>query len=194
MKNISKLFFALALIAAPFSVRADTIFTDNFNSGASPLWGNQSGNWSAAGGVYNAQAPNNNPSTYSSLPFNLTDFTVNVDVNQVSDGGIRLHSDAPGLNGIVLVTGGNDWGRGGIGPSAGTSLYSHVITNGVVSPKLDEAFNVFTPGQNYHLTVDVVGNTYEAFVNGVLETTLVDNTFASGEVGLYDDSPHSAAS
>jgi hypothetical protein len=33
-------------------VGADVIFTDNFDSGASPLWGNERGNWTASGGVY----------------------------------------------------------------------------------------------------------------------------------------------
>ncbi len=67
-------------------------FSDNFNTGASPLWGNEAGGWYASGGVYNAQSPSNNPLTYSSLPYDLTDFVVDLDINNVSDGGIFLRS------------------------------------------------------------------------------------------------------
>ena len=43
-------------------------FTDNFSS-PSPLWSNLVGNWTGSGGIYFAQAPSNNPLTYSGLPF-----------------------------------------------------------------------------------------------------------------------------
>jgi len=57
--------------------------------------------------------------------------------------------------------------------------------------------DVFTPGATYAISVVVNGNTYQAFVdpdgvfdtNSVLLTTLVDSTFSSGRVGLYDFSP-----
>jgi hypothetical protein len=57
-----------------------TIFTDNFDSGASPLWGNDSGSWVASNGVYYVTAPDNFPAAVSSLPFNLTDFTLDLDI------------------------------------------------------------------------------------------------------------------
>jgi hypothetical protein len=57
---------------------ADTVlFSDDFNSGASPAWSNTLGNWTASGGAYRAQNPNNFPNTYSfvnTLP-SLTDFS-----------------------------------------------------------------------------------------------------------------------
>lgn len=58
---------------------------------------------------------------------------------------------------------------------------------------MSEVTGVFTPGQNYHLTIQVLGNTYQAFVNGTLKTTLVNGTYTSGRVGLYDFSPGAAA-
>ena len=51
---------------------AQVTFTDNFNSGASALWGNQRGAWSAAGGVYDAHQPSNSPTTFSLLPYDRT--------------------------------------------------------------------------------------------------------------------------
>jgi len=46
-------------------------FTDNF-SPPSPLWSNSVGNWTASNGNYFAQSPNNNPVTYSGLPYVFT--------------------------------------------------------------------------------------------------------------------------
>jgi hypothetical protein len=43
------------------STSAAEIFSDNFNSGPSPLWSNERGNWSAFGGIYNAGSPNYTP-------------------------------------------------------------------------------------------------------------------------------------
>jgi hypothetical protein len=181
---IAVIVFSMAAVAG---AQAQTIFSDNFDAGASPQWGNQRGNWLAAAGVYDAQLPNNSPLTYSGLPFVLTDFAVEVDINDVGDGGIWLRSDAAGQNGVVLITGGLGWGAGGGG---GTSLYWHVISGGFGSGILNEATNVFTnPGdEDAHLRVTVVGDLYSVFVNGsaIPATTLTNTDFASGRVGLYD--------
>lgn len=171
--------------------RAGVLFTDGFNSNGtdSPPWGNQRGNWSANGGVYSAAQPSNNPLTYSSLTgFDLQDFSFQVDVNDVSDGGIWLRSDFNGgnINGVVLVIGGQGFGSGNRGPHAGQDMYWHVSTNGNLSTGVDLASFVFNPGDNATIRVDVQGDTYRAYANGVLETTLVDNTFTHGQVGLYD--------
>jgi len=170
------------------------IFTDDFSDGASPLWNNARGNWTTSSGVYYASAPNNIPATFSGLPFVLQNFSVDVDINGVADGGIWLRSDPAGTNGVLLVTGGNGWGSGSRGANAGRSLYWHVITQANYNnpPILNQAFNVFTnPGaENVHLRIEVDGNVYSAFVNGATTptTTLVETnrTYASGHVGLYD--------
>ena len=161
-------------------VNAGMVFSDNFNTGASTLWGNEAGNWIASGGVYYAQAPSNGPLTYSSLPFVLQDFAVDVDINKLSDGGIWLRS-SNNQNGILLVTGG--------GYSGYTGLYWHIIQNGSLSTGLNIVNGLFTPGvSNAHLHITVSGNTYSAFVNGstTAATTLTTSTFASGKVALYD--------
>jgi hypothetical protein len=56
-----------------------TTFTDNFSS-PSPLWSNLVGNWTGSGGIYFAQAPSNNPLTYSGLPFDFTNSNLQVTV------------------------------------------------------------------------------------------------------------------
>ncbi|MBI5691226.1 MAG: PEP-CTERM sorting domain-containing protein [Verrucomicrobia bacterium] len=159
--------------------QAQVIFTDDFTAGAAPAWGNEVGGWTATGGVYAPTSPNNNPATYSGLPWLLTDFSVSVTIQGLSDGGIWLRSSG-NQNGILLVTGGN--GR------TGTGLYWHEIVNGSVSPALNEVTGLFTNGvSTATIRVDVVGNTFSAYVNGnpTPSTVLVSSAFSSGRVGLY---------
>jgi hypothetical protein len=169
-------FIGLGMVPA----EAGIIFTDDFNSGASPLWGNEVGNWTASGGVYFAQAPSNSPTTYSGLPFNLGNFSIDVDINHLQDGGIWLRS-VDDQNGVLLVTGGN--------LGTGTGLYWHIVTNGSFSGELDAVNGLFTPGvSDAHIRVEVSGDTYSAFVNGstTAATTLTTTAFPTGRVGLYD--------
>ena len=171
----------LAFILA-LPVSGSVIFSDNFNSGASPLWGNQSGNWIASGGVYFAQSPTNSPLTHSLLPFVVDDFVVDVDVNGASDGGIWLRSNMDRTKGVLLVV-------AGLGHS-GTGLYWHIgpdfIT--VLNPSAD----LFNQGDNIHVQVVVLGDTYSAYLNGSSNpaTTLVTSSVPNGLVGLYDFTGH----
>jgi len=171
------------------------IFTDNF-SPPSTLWSDSVGNWTGGSGKYFAQAPSNGPETISVLPYVFTNsnLSVTVTVNDVSDGGIRLDSDGTQNNGVVFVLGGNGYGGGNRSGGAGNSAYWAVWHNGVSQQSLSEVDGVFTPGGTYTVTVLVNGNTYKAYMdpegvfdaNSTLITTLVDNTFSSGKVGLYD--------
>ena len=191
---ISRGIAAILLSFSLATAHSQVIFSDNFQGGPSSSWSNLRGAWVASNGVYIATQPNNNPATFSGLPFGLQNFRIDVDINQVADGGVWLRSDASGTNGVLLVTGGNGWGSGSRGGNAGSSLYWHVLTDANYNnpPKLNEAFNVITnPGvENIHLRVEVVGNQYSAFINGSTNatTSLVDTntTYASGYVGLYD--------
>jgi hypothetical protein len=177
-----------ALAAFSTSAMADTLtFTDNF-SPPSPLWSNSIGNWTGGNGIYFAQAPSNNPETYSGLPFNFTNtnFSLTVTINGLRDEGIWLDTDGTRNNGILLVLGGN--------AQTGNWAYWHSFQNGRHSSPLAVNTNAFTPDGTYTVTVLVNGNTYQAFndpdgvydANSVLLTTLVDNTYSSGHVGLYD--------
>lgn len=166
------------------------VFTDSFTPGPSQLWNNLRGAWIGTNGGYYAQLPSNNPLTYTAIPFNFTDCSIDVDINAVADGGVWMRSDEIGENGILLVTGGNFWGGGARGGGAGTSIYWHNVVGGQYGPKLNEVLNVITnPGvQTIHLRVEVAGNTYSAFLNGSTNpvTTLTSATYGSGRIALYD--------
>lgn len=173
---VRTLFTALLAITG---LRAQLIFSDTFAEGPSGLWGNELGGWVAPAGVYFPTAPGNLPPTYTSLPFVLTDFSVTVTVNQLSDGGIWLRSSDNG-NGIVLVTGGN--------LGTGTGLYWHEVVGGNSGPALNGVSGLFVNGvSSPTLRVDVIGNTFSVYVDGSLTpaTTLVSSVFSSGKVGLY---------
>lgn len=166
--------------AAPAS--AGVIFSDDFNSGASALWGDEVGNWVVAGGAYVAGSPNNFPNAFSSLPFGLADFSIDVDVNGVFDGGIWLRSTAKpgttvGIEGVLFVM-------------AGGSSYWHIVTDGSsYGPSL--SFVAGPPlGSDAHIHIEVLGDTYSAFLNGSAMpfTTLTTSAFASGRVALYSNS------
>jgi len=157
------------------------IFADNFDNGASPLWGNEVGNWYQNQGIYDSQNPNNAPLTYSSLPYVLKDFSIELDINNVQDGGVFLRS-TDNNNGVLLVTGGE------IG--TGTGFYWHIIQDGLVSGVLNPSVSgLVQPGvSNIHLKVEVVGDNYSVFLNNdpTPVTTLTTSLFSSGKVALYD--------
>jgi PEP-CTERM motif len=175
--------FALALV--PTNAKATTV-TDNF-SPPSALWSNSSGNWTASGGKYFAQAPSNSPDTYTGLPYDFTNsnFSLTVTINSLRDEGIWLDSDGTINNAVLLVLGGN--------AQQGNWAYWHIDQNGIQSAPLDVNHNAFTPDLTYTATVLINGSTYQAFndpdghfdANSVLLTTLVDSTFSHGMVGLY---------
>ena len=138
-------------------------FSDGFVPAPSSLWNNYAGNWTAVDGQYYAQNANNNPLTSTQLPFVMGDFTATVTVDNLTDGGIWIHADGTNQNGILLVLGGNNYGQGGRGGDAGSSIYWTTLTNGGGSSGIfGEATNVFTPGDNYTITVTGVGDIYSA--------------------------------
>lgn len=171
---------------------AAIVFFDNFDGGASAAWGNERGNWRDTGGVYDATNPDNNPITYSSVTSfaGLTDFAVDIDVNDVDDGGIWLRSAFNGgaIDGVLLVTGGNNGNNNG--------LYWHTVQNGAFSAPQQSVAVPGLQGDDVHLRIEVIGDAYSVFVDGSLTaaTTLTTNLFAAGSVGLYDFSPISGAS
>ena len=182
------LFSGLALVCVicwgNTQAHADIIF-DNFDSGADALWNNDSGGWIDTGGVYQASVPDNSPNAHSSLPFQLTNFIVELDINNIDDGGVWLRSAAApgtgiGRTGVLLVTGVN----GG--------LYWHNVTNGnSYGSALNSVAGLFTIGvSDPHLRIEVSGDNYAAFVDGssVAATTLNTSNFSSGQVALYDNS------
>ncbi len=185
---LTALVFATATAQTQQIFTAPTpIFTDDFNSGPSPLWRNEVGAWVAGGGAYYATQPNNMPNAYSSLPFSLTDFSVDFDVNNVWDGGIFLRmAPAPGttfgVQGILLNL---------KVPDGGSRIYWHIFNGNTASPPLNIAYVPY--GNNAHVHIEVSGDTYSAFLNGstTAATTLTASDFSSGQVALYDFSSQS---
>ncbi len=171
----------LVAVASPASA-ASISFSDTFTGGvASGLWGNQAGAWTASGDVYRATAPTNSPTTFSLLPYDLLDFTVDVNVNNASDGGIWLRSDATRQNALLLVIGGLS--------HSGTGFYFHQIVNGAFSSPLASVSGWFTQGDEIAVRVVVSGTTFAVYLNGG-STPATTHTWAgglaSGFTGLYD--------
>ena len=166
-------------------------FCDHFRPTASANWGNERGEWRTGKGQYDASLPGNSPLTYTDLtPYqDLTNFTVWVTVNDLNDGGVWLRSRWNGgaINGVLLVTGGDTGTNNG--------FYWHVVTNGTAGPQLQNVSVPGIQGTNVALKIVVKGNTYKLYMNGsgAPLSTLVDSTYASGSVGLYDFSPTSGA-
>ncbi len=145
-------------------------------------WGNQVGAWTATGGIYYATVPSSSPPTYTSLPTTLADFSFDVDVNKLQDGGVWLRSST-NQNGVLLVTGGHS--------GTGTGLYWQIVNNGVSSSPINEVTGLFTPGvSNAQLHIVVAGTSYAVYLNGSTTpaTTLTTSQFLSGQVALYDNS------
>ena len=176
----------VACLFAGGPASAGTIFSDDFNNGASPLWGNNIGSWHAVGGGgYQASTPSTFPNANSALPFDLADFSVSFDMLRLQDGGVWLRS-APATNGIgrtgvLLVIG----GQGGTGHTA----YFHVVTGGSYGAILDQSAPLFVPGKSdAHLRVAVAGDEYALYVDGSDKpaTTLITPAFTHGQFALYD--------
>jgi hypothetical protein len=181
---VSRLVAVAAASVLPVWASAAVVFSDNFDQGASNAWGNEMGQWRSVDGTYDAKLPNNSPPTYSSvttLPA-LTDFTVDVDVNNWDDGGVWLRSAISGqsISGVLLVTGGDGGTYDG--------LYWHTATNGNYSGAMGHLALPGVQGSNQHLTITVQGNDYTACV-GQSCSTLTTSLFGSGSVALYDFSP-----
>ncbi len=164
-------------------------FTDNFTPAPSFLWNGNNGFWASTAGRYYAQVPNDDPLTYTALPFVLTDYTLTV-TTVVGDGGIWVRSDQDNPYGhyILLVIGGDNYGQGARGGEAGTSLYFATAAGSGIN----EVQNVFKPGETYKITVIAKGSRYSVYINDspLPVDTFVDDTFLYGQVGLYDDQPN----
>jgi hypothetical protein len=173
----------VACMACSQMAHAQLIFSDTFEDsrGASLLWGNERGAWriesaiGVAGGAYGAGQPTNAPPTFSSMPYRMGNCVVEFDVRSADDGGVWLHADDAGLNGVLFVM-----ARG--------NIYWHHMSNGNAGAVINPVNGVFTVGQSVHVRLVVEGNNYYAFVNGSQMPMTQYNTaaFPIGRVGLYD--------
>ena len=172
---------AVIIAAASASASAAVIYQEDFSTDAR-LFGNERGDWGVAGGVYNAAQPGNLPPDYSALPFNLRDFSVEMDINGVSDGGVWLRSrdNAGRMSGVLLVTGGYHM--------SGRGFYWHIVNDDSYGGATNHSAVVFNQGDNVHIRVTAQGDTYAVYLNGseTPATTLTTSQFPAGAVGLYD--------
>jgi hypothetical protein len=185
-----RLILLLLALSLATPTPAEVLFTDDFNSGASADWGNELGDWTADGGVYFALSPSTNPPAYTSVTVlpELTDFTVEFDVNEVNDGGVFLRSrlcDNGQVEGVLLVIGGWNGSHNGV--------YWHEWDCSGHGPILGMVEIPDFQGTNAHVLVAVDDSTYSAYVNDSNEPTssIVTNRFVSGSVGLYQYLPQS---
>jgi hypothetical protein len=193
MKYVAALAIGLGMLVSAQSY-AKVVFSDNFNNGANAAWGDQSGQWRALKGMYDASVPGNgqaHPVTYTDVTTEtaLTNFTVTVTVKDLNDGGVWLRSGYNGgkINGVLLVTGGQ------LGTYNG--FYWHVVQNGVFSPAMNMAPLAGAQGSTQHLRIVVKGSTYSLYVGAAKTplTSVTTSAVASGSAGLYDFSPNSGA-
>ncbi len=162
------------------SARAgDVLFFDDFETGASPLWGNEAGDWSAVGGVYNAASPDNAPNSHSTLPFEMRDLAIEVDINGAADGGVWVRSrpaaNAVGVKGVLFV-------------AKGGNVYWHVASDTGYGAILGNVNGAYAPGGDIHVRIEATCDTYAAYLNGAKTavTTVTTDQHPSGRVALYD--------
>jgi hypothetical protein len=153
-----------------------TTYTDNFNSGTQLTWENQRGNWGTSGGVYYAGSPGNSPVTASLLPYNVTNFSADVDISGLGDGGLWARANATATAGVMLIM-------------HSYNIYWHVITDPSSGPW--EIYGVQGwSGTNVHVRLTGIGNILSAYLDGATTpiTTLDLSPFSgysSGRFGLY---------
>jgi hypothetical protein len=190
-----KIAFAVIALLAAGPTQASVLFTDNFNAGANPAWGDESGKWRAVGGTYDASIPGNgsaHPVTYSSVTTfpSLKNFTVKVTVKDLNDGGVWLRSSYGDgkISGVLLVTGGQSGTYNG--------FYWHIVNAGSFSGILNAVSVAGVQGSTQSLRIVVKGSTYSLYLGKSTTpiTTLTTTDFTSGAVGLYDYSPNSGVS
>lgn len=165
---------AIAVLSGAASFAAgQVIFQDDFDHplGPSPLWSNVRGQWTGMSGAYGATQPNNNPLTYSGLPFVMDGVDIECDIRACNDGGIMIRSDAGGNNGVLFVL-----ARG--------TIYWHNIVSGQAVGLFSQQSNVYTVGQDVHVRIVDAGGSYTATVNG--RTSTHSSSAGPGRVGLYD--------
>ncbi|GAJ04283.1 unnamed protein product, partial [marine sediment metagenome] len=153
---------------------------DDFSDGIDDGWGHEFGDWVVLNGEYTATGEPGPPMS-SILGRSFDDLVFDGDLRITKKGaaqlGIRVQDlSSTGVsnvgNGILLV----------IFPGGG-SIYWHVIVDGVGEPQNVRPLGMRVSVEHpLHVRLEVVGDTYNAYVNGKLKNTLVDSTYHSGKL------------
>jgi hypothetical protein len=76
----------IAILTLTSLAAASTVsFSDNFTPTASSQWNDYAGNWTTSSGTYYAQTANNDPYTITALPYDVTNYSLTVTVNDEGD-------------------------------------------------------------------------------------------------------------
>ncbi len=153
-----------------------TLFFDDFEDGANPAWDFASGNWEVTNGHLCQTDFDTNPTcAYVSGGQTWANYKVDVDVHSQWGGGgwpeqgliVRATDD---LNKVIL------WG------SSHDKIWFSVIKNG----KEIASGGTVEPAwpTDCHLTLEVRGDTYKLYVNGILRTKFIDSTHLVGTAGV----------
>lgn len=185
MSSSVKTFICVLLVLLSQKSYSEVLFADDFQNGPSTSWGNQRGEWTAQDGKYYASITGPSfplwPMPHSLLPFEVTDFELNLKIWDFQDGGVMLRAQ-DSSNAVLLVVG----GLGGVGDY----MYWHVLQNGIPGEGLNPSASIGIIGSyDPSLKIVVQGDTYQVFLDGNpnAATTLTTDAFSSGKVGLFDN-------
>ena len=165
----------------------EVLFSDNFDGAPDSLWEPFSGTWAGDGARYFS----NDFGGYTSLPFDLDDFAIEVDISAIDDGGIWLRSQPDAMGqlggvGVVLIA-------GGLG-NAGDGLYWQIDEGSGLGPVQSLNNDLGLRNTDARIRVEVRDDTLRAFVPdmSVPASQLIFSpaqaaSLASGRVGLYDN-------
>lgn len=173
----------LLLLLSQLAV-AQTVYRDDFNSGAQLPWISVRGNWQTLAGEYLAQAPGNLPPTATLLPAVLGDFSLEIDLLDAVDGGLWLRTNADASAGVLLVV-------------QADRLYWHVIADPMTGPYTIYGQSAISPASKRRLRVTGQGPLLRVYLPGIaaavstLDLRTVSNppglNYLRGQLGLYDN-------
>ncbi|MEM2249308.1 MAG: family 16 glycoside hydrolase [Candidatus Bathyarchaeia archaeon] len=155
------------------------IFFDDFNDGVADGWTQNLGTWYVVDGKYVAQVPGIVETGISTVDFlNLTDFVIEVKIRFTDDVGFLAQI-------IFRYTDNQHYYAFGLSNEYDTVPLTKYSPSAAEYGK-DIACSHYPIEKNkeYTLRVEIKGNTFTCFINGVKLYSGTDNTYRSGKVGL----------
>jgi len=158
------------------------LFEDTFEGCRSPLWFESNGDWQIADGAYytTVLSPSN------ILPLQPNNFDVELEMSNIRGGGLWLRlSEGSGVILQIGTSGGSDVLFWQVLDESGLGLPINFSANGTITPDTG----------SHTIRVVVEGDTYQAYVDGKLATTLTHADIIAaggvpptrGVVGLFGE-------